>query len=263
MTMTAYWRNQFIALEKAKEEDMHPHAHFNAKLDFLKTAVGFDPMEDDYYYVLSQDDDEDGEFDFCDSYRRDAQHRARQNNLPERLFIRCGASTKKYGYPKVANYNWRVFDWHGSSKYLTASECNLFGFDYHYGEAPEGILFEKNIHSNVYKHAVKNHEMACKAIDSMKKHVDSELYAKFEAKWKSHWWHLYNTYLRSEEWQSISRRRIDFDGFTCTSCENHGGDIILQAHHTTYKNVGAENIADDLVTLCKDCHQQQHGRIFA
>jgi len=261
--MTAYWRNQFIALEKAKQEDLHPDAHFNAKLDFLKSAIGFDPMEDDYYYAFSQDDDEDGEFDFCSVYRSDAQHRAREHDLPERLFIRCGASTKNYGYPKDAKYNWRVFDWYGSSKYLTASECNLFGFDYHYGNAPKGIVFEKSLQSDIYKHAVKNHEMTCRAIDSMKKHLDQELYAKYEARWKSNWWNLYNVYLRSEEWKNISLRRIEFDGYTCTECGNHGDDIILQAHHLTYRNVGDENIVDDLVTLCIDCHQEQHGRTFA
>lgn len=262
--MTAYWRNQFIALEKAKQEDLHPDAHFNAKLDFLKSAIGFDPMEDDYYILsFSEDDDEDGEFNFCSLYRLDAQHRAREHDLPERLFIRCGASTKNYGYPKDAKYNWRVFDWYGSSKYLTASECNLFGFDYHYGTAPKGIFFEKSLQSDIYKYAVKNHEMACRAIDSMKKHIDQELYAKYEARCKSNWWNLYNVYLRSEEWKNISLRRIEYDGYTCTECQNHGDDIILQAHHLTYKNVGDENIVDDLVTLCIDCHQEQHGRTFA
>ena len=261
--MTAYWRNQFIALEKAKQEDLHPDAHFNAKLDFLKSAIGFDPYEDDYYHALIINDDEDGEFDFCTVYRYDALQRACEHNLPERLFIRCGASTKNYGYSKNAKYNWRVFDWYGSSKYLTASECNLFGFDYHRGTAPTGIVFEKNLQSDIYKHAVKNHEMTCRQIDAMKKHIDQELYAKYEAKWTSKWWALYKVYLCSEDWQRKSRARIKFDGYTCTECQNHGDDITMQAHHLTYKNVGDENIADDLVTLCIDCHQEQHGRKFA
>lgn len=259
--MTAYWRNQFIALEKAKEEDLQPDAHFNAKLDFLTTAVGFDPMEDDYYYPLLTFEDPDDKR--CFFYPDFLWPIDIEENLSKRLFVRCGAVTKINGYPSDAKYNWRVFDDCGRAKYFTPDECNLFGLDYYDGTTPQGLLFEKNLQSDIYKKFSARHTSFCKTIWKQKIKLSTDEFIKRSMKWKSHWWDLYNVYLRSEDWQRNSSRRIEFDGYTCTSCENHGDDIILQAHHITYKNVGDENIADDLVTLCINCHQERHGRKFA
>ena len=258
--MSNLWRLRFIDLEQAKQNDLHPHAYFNTKLDFVKSAIGFDPEQDNYYALHAIDYSQDGTQDFCTSYRHDAYMRASYHKLPERLFIRCGAITKNYGYPEDAKYNWRVFDCYGSSKYLCASECNLFGFDYYDGTAPKGIMFEKNLQSDLYKHAIKNHEMTCKAIDAMKKHIDQELYAKYEAKWKSRWWSLYNEYLLSDVWQDKREQRLYIDCGMCTKCGKNSEQATLQAHHLTYKNVGDEDVYQDLVILCSHCHTIEHGK---
>jgi len=258
------WRQQFLKLEEAKRLDLEPHHEFNTKLEFLKTAVGFNPDMDNYYLFHATDWHETGDFDFDSSYRRYARYEADENELPyERFFVRCGAITKNYGYPEDASYNWRVFDKYGSATYLTAQICELMGFEYYDGYAENGIPFETNLQSKTYRAYKKIHEDACAAIDKQKKHLTSQEIYQRNLKWKHEWNSLYNAYLKSSEWMSRSKRRIEIDGYQCTNCGEHGKGAILQAHHITYKNVGDENIADDLVTLCIHCHQDHHGKKFA
>jgi 5-methylcytosine-specific restriction endonuclease McrA len=82
-------------------------------------------------------------------------------------------------------------------------------------------------------------------------------------RWKSEWRYTYNAYLNSSEWKEKRAERLAIDSWHCSNCDKHESEVTLQVHHLTYKNVGDENVVDDLVTLCIDCHQKQHGRIFA
>lgn len=43
-------------------------------------------------------------------------------------------------------------------------------------------------------------------------------------------------------------------------CEGCGGQLPLELHHLTYETVD-EEMPDDLVALCRDCHHQQHRDI--
>ena len=255
------WRAEFIALEKAKEEDLYPDAEFNAKLDFLTTAVGFDPMEDDYYYPLITFQDPNDER--CFYYPWFCGITDIEENLPKRFFVRCGAVTKINGYPADAKYNWRVFDDEGRARYLTPAECNLFGLDYYDGTTPEGLVFEKNLQSDIYKKFSRRHRHFSQTIWKQKINLSADELHIRSMRWKSEWRYTYNKYLCSEEWQSIRSRRMQIDNCRCTKCGQPDDYVTLQVHHLTYKNVGDENIVDDLVTLCIDCHQEQHGRTFA
>ena len=51
--------------------------------------------------------------------------------------------------------------------------------------------------------------------------------------------------------QKVFRR----DGFKCVIC---GKAKNLNVHHITYENLGAEKVSD-LVTLCRDCHEDIHN----
>ena len=66
----------------------------------------------------------------------------------------------------------------------------------------------------------------------------------------------YHDYLRSEEWQRKRRRRLEMDGYRCQMC---GSGMNLQVHHISYDNVRTDAEIDDLVTLCKACHEQVHS----
>ena len=64
----------------------------------------------------------------------------------------------------------------------------------------------------------------------------------------------YNKYIESEEWHEISQDRKFLDGLKCRFC---GSAMNLTVHHVTYENVPNEDM-DDLLTLCKTCHNELH-----
>jgi len=65
---------------------------------------------------------------------------------------------------------------------------------------------------------------------------------------------LYQQYLRSKEWKAL-RLKVFVRDKQCTKC---GRKDRLQAHHLHYANFGDENL-DDIITLCEDCHNIEHG----
>lgn len=62
----------------------------------------------------------------------------------------------------------------------------------------------------------------------------------------------YVEYLKSAEWQAKRNERLRIDNYTCQRC---GGKRDLQVHHLTYANIGHEDVHSDLITMCKDCHE--------
>lgn len=67
----------------------------------------------------------------------------------------------------------------------------------------------------------------------------------------------YNNYLRSIYWLAVKRKVLLRDRFTCQDC---GKKRLLQVHHLTYEHLGKEMAhLEDLVTLCKPCHEARHG----
>lgn len=67
----------------------------------------------------------------------------------------------------------------------------------------------------------------------------------------------YQVFLASAYWVRVRKMVFERDGKKCTSC---GSGEKLQCHHLTYENHGkeAENLGD-LVTLCRGCHETEHG----
>lgn len=63
----------------------------------------------------------------------------------------------------------------------------------------------------------------------------------------------YYSYLDSWQWSVIRDAVMERDDHTC-EC----GDHATQVHHLTYDNVGDEEL-DDLVAICRDCHEFEHG----
>ena len=66
----------------------------------------------------------------------------------------------------------------------------------------------------------------------------------------------YYDYLRSEEWQRKRRARLKLDGYRCQMC---GSGTNLQVHHISYDSLRTDAEIDDLVTLCRACHEQVHA----
>ena len=62
--------------------------------------------------------------------------------------------------------------------------------------------------------------------------------------------------MQSPEWDTIRRKRLAIDDYTCQGCGYQSKP--LDVHHVTYERFGHEDI-DDLLSLCRDCHNEVHG----
>jgi hypothetical protein len=66
----------------------------------------------------------------------------------------------------------------------------------------------------------------------------------------------YAEYLKSPEWQLKRALVLDRCNSVCEGCMRERATI---AHHTTYKNIGAEFLFE-LVGVCRGCHDRLHPR---
>jgi 5-methylcytosine-specific restriction endonuclease McrA len=69
-------------------------------------------------------------------------------------------------------------------------------------------------------------------------------------------------------WQSISRECLVRDGWTCQKCGitqdqliKRGVDNMLHCHHKRQIKDGGSNKLENLITLCPQCHKEEHSRI--
>lgn len=65
----------------------------------------------------------------------------------------------------------------------------------------------------------------------------------------------YRKYIASDAWREKAEARKEFDGHKCALCGKTEG---LQVHHIHYRTFMNENVEQDLITLCKDCHNDVH-----
>lgn len=76
----------------------------------------------------------------------------------------------------------------------------------------------------------------------------------------------YYDYIRSDRWKLIKEKyyssklyktlKKNNDGWICYCCTARNKPLDL--HHRTYKRLGEENIAVDLVPVCRECHNEIH-----
>lgn len=64
----------------------------------------------------------------------------------------------------------------------------------------------------------------------------------------------YRAYLESGAWKARRAVALQEAGYRCQVCNREGP---LDVHHRTYERLGAE-APQDLVVLCRDCHQLFH-----
>lgn len=66
---------------------------------------------------------------------------------------------------------------------------------------------------------------------------------------------LYGMFLLSDFWVALSRRKRRLTPY----CERCGKTKRLQAHHRFYREHWFDTLIEDLQTLCRNCHQREHG----
>jgi len=67
---------------------------------------------------------------------------------------------------------------------------------------------------------------------------------------------------KSSDWKWWRAEAIIRDNYECRSCGIKGGrkgDAKLEAHHITPVSDGGETTLENLKTLCRPCHREQHG----
>lgn len=66
----------------------------------------------------------------------------------------------------------------------------------------------------------------------------------------------YQAYLKTPHWLNLSAQVKTRDGWKCVMC---GGKDILDAHHKIYRARFEDSLPEDLITLCRACHEKAHG----
>lgn len=62
----------------------------------------------------------------------------------------------------------------------------------------------------------------------------------------------YEDYIRSAAWYAKREQRRMIDKSRCRTC---GSTERLECHHVTYERFGDEDVENDLITLCHECHE--------
>ena len=65
----------------------------------------------------------------------------------------------------------------------------------------------------------------------------------------------YKEYIHSENWKEVRKQAFKAHGKFCARCKT---DKNLDVHHKTYKRFKAEDIENDLIPLCRGCHEACH-----
>ena len=67
----------------------------------------------------------------------------------------------------------------------------------------------------------------------------------------------YYGYLQSEEWKALRKQAMIRDGCRCQMC---GSGTNLHVHHVSYEHLHTDKELDDVITLCKRCHEEVHAK---
>jgi len=182
------------------------------------------------------------------------------------VYVRGGG-----GSHPVHRYTWYVYcpiqKWRRA---LNEYECQWLGFNLINGRSEEypyikigskeyDIILSN--HNNHYQSLININHNQMMALHNKLNEVKAQKAQKANAQKRSNnraWWNVYHEYIQSDEWKEKRAQVLERDNWTCQEC-GAGHKAILQAHHTTYFNVGDEPLRD-LITLCKLCHDRTHGR---
>jgi 5-methylcytosine-specific restriction endonuclease McrA len=80
------------------------------------------------------------------------------------------------------------------------------------------------------------------------------IYETQRQKRRQAWRDYYDTYLKSIKWALLRVKALTIVGYKCVACKSTD---TLQLHHKHYQTLGEESL-DDVVILCKKCHELLH-----
>lgn len=71
----------------------------------------------------------------------------------------------------------------------------------------------------------------------------------------------YRDYLKSEAWKNIRARKIKSSGCICERCKKRCWKKELNVHHRTYNLILGRETDEQLIILCKNCHNLIHTQL--
>lgn len=80
------------------------------------------------------------------------------------------------------------------------------------------------------------------------------IYETHRQKRRKAWRDYYNTYLKSTRWALLRVNALTKVNYNCVACKSTD---TLQLHHKHYQTLGEESL-DDVIILCKKCHELIH-----
>ena len=67
----------------------------------------------------------------------------------------------------------------------------------------------------------------------------------------------YQEYLKSERWATLKKIARERAGNRCQVCNSKAA---LQCHHRSYDRLREDGEIDDLIVICRSCHERYHGK---
>lgn len=101
------------------------------------------------------------------------------------------------------------------------------------------------------------------ALHDEQQSIKRQCYARLREFYRAEggWWGAYQLYLKSAHWLDLREKVLYRDGYMCQLQLQGCTQGAVQVHHLTYERITRERMSD-LISVCLNCHQQQHGRIF-
>lgn len=67
----------------------------------------------------------------------------------------------------------------------------------------------------------------------------------------------YWEYVNTNWWRRLSEQILERDLWTCQNC----GEPATVVHHLEYPKILGNEDPDDLISLCRKCHAERHGKL--
>lgn len=68
----------------------------------------------------------------------------------------------------------------------------------------------------------------------------------------------YDAYLLTPHWRNLRFRLFRSRGHQCQACSRDGKEFPIDAHHLVYRDPLESGMVDDLMGLCRRCHELAH-----
>jgi 5-methylcytosine-specific restriction endonuclease McrA len=133
--------------------------------------------------------------------------------------------------------------------------------DWDFGKTEQACIDYTNRRKQAWEDELKRREQE-KIRLAIEAGVPREIVLTFNGDYRD-WYHT--IYTQSPAWRRKADEVKRRDGYKCRHCGKTQMEIILHAHHLTYKHMGqlipyGTEPLEDLLTLCSVCHEKEENR---